>query len=91
VSDTPRNTPKTKLDSQHIADARRLIFDAMEKIDSDDEWYPLGRIGQQIQADKPDFDTRTYGKKKLSDLIKELKVFETKPGSGNQLLVRRVD
>ena len=63
----------------------------MEKIDSDDEWYPLGRIGQQIQADKPDFDTRTYGKKKLSDLIKELKVFETQSGPGNQLLVRRVD
>jgi len=91
VSDTPRNTPKPKLDSQHIADARRLIFEAMEKIDSDDEWYPLGRIGQQIQADKPDFDTRSYGKKKLSDLIKELKVFETQSGPGNQLLVRRVD
>jgi hypothetical protein len=91
VDDTPRSAPTPKLDTQHIADARRLIFDAMEKIDSEDEWYPLGRIGQQIQADKPDFDTRSYGKKKLSDLIKELKVFETKPGSGNQLLVRRVD
>ena len=90
-SDAPRAARAAKLDSQNIADARRLIFDAMEKIDSDDEWYPLGRIGQQIQADKPDFDTRSYGKKKLSDLIKELKVFETKSGPGNQLLVRRVD
>ncbi len=89
--DTPRSAPKPKLDSERIADARRLIFDAMEKIDSDDDWYPLGRIGQQIQADKPDFDTRSYGKKKLSDLIQELKVFETKSGPGNQLLVRRVD
>ena len=91
AGDTPASAPKARLDSAHIADARRLIFDAMEKIDSEDEWYPLGRIGQQIQADKPDFDTRSYGKKKLSDLIAELKVFETKPGSGNQLLVRRVD
>jgi len=89
--DAPRSAPKPKLDGERVADARRLIFDAMEKIDSDDEWYPLGRIGQQIQADKPDFDTRSYGKKKLSDLIKELKVFETKSGPGNQLLVRRVD
>ena len=91
AGDTPASAPKARLDSARIADARRLIFDAMEKIDSEDEWYPLGRIGQQIQADKPDFDTRSYGKKKLSDLIAELKVFETKPGSGNQLLVRRVD
>ena len=89
--DTVRPGRAAKLDSNSIADARRLIFDAMEKIDQDDEWYPLGRIGQQIQADKPDFDTRTYGKKKLSDLVKELKVFETKSGPGNQLLVRRVD
>ncbi|MBC7133912.1 MAG: NYN domain-containing protein [Roseovarius sp.] len=87
----PASAPRARLDSAHIAEARRLIFDAMEKIDNEDEWYPLGRIGQQIQADKPDFDTRSYGKKKLSDLVKDLKVFETKSGPGNQLLVRRVD
>ncbi len=89
--DTPQSAAAPSLDIQTVTAARRLIFEAMEKIDLDDEWYPLGRIGQQIQADKPDFDTRSYGKKKLSDLIKELKVFETKSGPGNQLLVRRVD
>lgn len=87
----PAKTGTSALDSGRIAEARRLITDAMEKIDQDDEWFPLGQIGQQIQADKPDFDTRSYGKKKLSDLVKELKVFETKTGPGNQLLVRRVD
>ncbi|WP_397544682.1 NYN domain-containing protein [Roseovarius salis] len=79
------------LDAKRSSEARTLITEAMEKIDQDDEWYPLGRIGQQIQADKPDFDTRSYGKKKLSDLVKELKVFETKTGPGNQLFVRRLD
>jgi len=91
TEDAPQSAPAPKIDPQTMTSARDLIFEAMEKIDLDDEWYPLGRIGQQIQADKPDFDTRTYGKKKLSDLIKELKVFETKSGPGNQLLVRRVD
>ncbi len=80
-----------KLDAKSVTAARNLIFDAMEKIDQEGDWYPLGRIGQQIQADKPDFDTRSYGKKKLSDLVGELSVFETKAGPGNQLLVRRVD
>ena len=84
----PKSAP---LNDRKLNDVRQLIFDAMEKINQDDEWYPLGRIGQQIQADKPDFDTRSYGKKKLSDLVKELKVFETQKGPGNQLLVRRVD
>lgn len=71
-------------------DAIPLILKAMDKIDQDDEWYPLGPLGQYIVADNPDFDTRTYGKRKLSDLIKDLKRFETKQ-SGNQLQVRRVD
>jgi len=80
-----------KLTTQSVAAARKLIFAAMEKIDQDGDWYPLGRIGQQIQADKPDFDTRSFGRKKLSDLVGDLKVFEMKSGPGNQMLVRRVD
>ena len=63
----------------------------MDAIGQEDEWYSLGQIGQFITAANPDFDTRSYGKKKLSDLVKELKRFETKVGDGNQLLVRRID
>ncbi len=64
----------------------------MDSIDQDDDdWYTLGQLGQFITAANPDFDTRTYGKRKLSDLVADLKVFETKRGAGNQILVRRVD
>ena len=68
-----------------------LIIRAMEKIDTDDDWYNLGRVGQQIVADNPDFDTRTYGHKKLSELVAEIPRFETMRGDSNQLLVRRID
>ena len=71
-------------------EAVELIIRAMDKIDQEDDWYLLGLIGQRIVADNPDFDTRTYGKRKLSDLVAELKRFETKR-VGNQLYVRRVD
>lgn len=67
-----------------------LILRAMEKIAQDDEWYELGALGQTITAANPDFDTRTYGKRKLSDLIAELKRFETKR-EGHHFYVRRVD
>ncbi len=67
-----------------------LIIRAMDKIASDDEWYALGQLGQYITRDTPDFDPRTYGKKKLSDLVQGLPRFETKK-IGNQLHVRRVD
>ena len=67
-----------------------LIVRAMEKINSDDDWYTLGQLGQYITRDNPDFDPRTYGKRKLSDLVEGLPRFETKK-IGNQLHVRRVD
>ncbi len=77
--------------SRSLAEARNFIFEAMDKIDQDDDWYFLGQLGQFVTTAHPDFDTRSYGKRKLSDLIAELKVFETRRGPGNQLLVRRVD
>lgn len=67
-----------------------LILRAMDKITQDDDWYALGQLGQYITAENPDFDTRTYGKRKLSDLVEQLKRFETKK-IGNQLHLRRVD
>ena len=67
-----------------------LILRAMDKINSDDDWYTLGQLGQYITREAPDFDPRTYGKRKLSDLIEALNRFETKK-VGNHLQVRRVD
>lgn len=74
-----------------LNEARDAILKAMDAIDQDDEWYALGPLGQFLTASNPDFDTRTYGKKKLSDLVQDIKVFETRRGSSNQLLVRRID
>jgi hypothetical protein len=63
----------------------------MEGIEQEDDWYSLGQIGQYITAANPDFDTRTYGKRKLSDLVESLKTLEVKRGPGRQILVRRLD
>uniref|UniRef100_UPI0035669AA5 OST-HTH/LOTUS domain-containing protein n=1 Tax=Shimia sp. TaxID=1954381 RepID=UPI0035669AA5 len=65
-----------------------LILSAMEKIEQEDDWYALGPLGQYITAEHSDFDTRTYGHKKLSDLVKSLNEFETRK-SGAQLHIRR--
>ena len=62
----------------------------MEKVDPEGEWYHLGQLGQTITAAHPDFDTRTYGFKKLSDLVGQLKQFEIRR-KGNMLEVRRLD
>ncbi|MFY0597410.1 MAG: NYN domain-containing protein [Cognatishimia sp.] len=56
--------------------AAPLIIAAMDKIEQDDGWCSLSALGKQIMAANSDFDTRTYGYKKLSDLIRSLDRFE---------------
>jgi hypothetical protein len=65
-----------------------LVLAAMKAIDPDKDWYPLGQLGQFITQANPDFDPRTYGSPKLSDLLKRIKRFEVRPGNGNHLEVR---
>ena len=49
-----------------------LIVAAMRAIDPEGEWYSLGQVGQFITQANPDFDTRTYGAPKLSELVARL-------------------
>ena len=89
----PKGADKTekKTEARPLNEARDLIFRAMDGIDQEDDWYSLGQLGQFLTAANPDFDTRTYGKRKLSDLVESLKMLEVKRGQGNQVLVRRLD
>ena len=86
---TPSSPPTPTLRGGKEAPAKSipLIAAAMRAIDPDGEWYSLGQIGQFITQANPDFDTRTYGATKLSDLIKSLPRFEVKQ-DGSLLKVR---
>ena len=77
--------------SDKMNEARDLIFRAMDALETEDDWYALGPLGQQVATANPDFDVRSYGFRKFSDLVGKIPVLETRRGSGNQLQVRRVD
>ncbi len=67
-----------------------LIRKAMTNIDPDGEWFSLGQLGQYMVRADPDFDPRTYGSARLSDLVKRLtKRFELRK-DGNQVMVRDI-
>ena len=70
------------------AKAIPLIFAAMKKIDPDQDDYSLGLLGQVITQLHPDFDPRSYGSAKLSDLLRKTGRFEVFPGQNNSLKVR---
>ena len=48
----------------------RLIRQAIEEASDDQGWAFLGSVGSYLSKVRPDFDTRLYGHKKLSDLMK---------------------
>lgn len=80
---TPGGTTK-----RPALEAIPLIVDAMKKIDPDQDWYALGQLGQFLTQLYPDFDSRTYGAPKLSDLLRKIPRFEVSQGQGNHLQVR---
>ena len=71
-------------------EAMPLIFEAMDEIDPDGDWYSLAQLGQYITANHPDFDTRSYGRKKLIDLVDDLPRLEVKREE-SRIRVRRRD
>jgi len=89
AAETPA-LPKAASSKEQPSKAIPLIIAAMRAIDPEGEWYSLGQVGQYITQANPDFDTRTYGVAKLSDLVRNISRFEVKPGPGGQLLARDV-
>lgn len=72
----------------------RFIMEALEKSVDDSGWAHLGTFGSYLQKLQPDFDSRLYGFKKLSDLVRGKKdlfeaVEKTPPGGTNSVLYIR--
>ncbi|WP_392354849.1 OST-HTH/LOTUS domain-containing protein [Brevundimonas sp. LF-1] len=53
-----------------------------------DGWVAMGGIGSRLRNAYPDFDQRTYGHVKLSDLIRATGRFEVKAGPNGAMNVR---
>ncbi|WP_433464051.1 NYN domain-containing protein [Spirillospora sp. CA-128828] len=67
-----------------------LLRNAVEAASEDDGWAHLGAVGTIITKQRPDFDSRTYGYAKLSDLFAATTLFElerTTPGGGRAAVI----
>jgi hypothetical protein len=82
----PATATQLKADAALIA----LLRGAVEGASDDDDWAPLAAIGNIIGNQRPDFDSRSYGYAKLSDLVAATTMFEVdrhSPGDGKQAVV----
>lgn len=75
TASTNNKTPK-KNNNTLQKEALNIIKAAMDKYEQDDDWFSMSVLGTQIIAVRPDFDTRTYGHKNLSGLVRSLSNFE---------------
>jgi uncharacterized LabA/DUF88 family protein len=65
-----------------------LIRTAISQLDDEDGWVHLGRVGQRLAILASDFDTRSYGKSKLADLVKSTGDFEIRRNDGGEVFIR---
>ena len=75
---------KPKHDLDH---AFQLIRNVVHNANEADGWASLSVVGSQLGKMYPDFDSRTYGQKKLSDLVRVIDRFE-KSGTIRDLKIR---
>lgn len=54
----------------------RLLRDTIEAASGDDGWAHLASVGHILTKRRPDFDSRTYGFSKLTDLVAATALFE---------------
>ena len=81
--------PNGKAPLRAVTDAVPLIAEVIDEAEGDDGWAPLDRVGTQLANFAPDFDPRTYGQRKLSDLVRETKAFEIDDTDARRLRIRR--
>jgi hypothetical protein len=88
-SHTPTETIEPKLEFP-----KKFVLSALEQSIDDAGWAHLATFGSYLTKLQPDFDSRLYGYKKLSDLVKsktDLFVTEERqvPGSNQKVLYLR--
>ncbi len=79
----PGQAPSRKA-LEPVSAAIPLLMKAVSQMESEDGWVPLGVVGQQLANIASDFDPRTYGCRKLSDLVRQSGAFDIDQAEGGR-------
>jgi uncharacterized LabA/DUF88 family protein len=71
-----------------LTHATRILDKIISEMESDGGWVTLGQVGTQLANLAPDFDPRTYGFRKLSDLVRKTNAFEIDHPKDGTLRIR---
>ena len=71
-----------------ISAATPIIKKVITQMESEDGWVTLGEVGTQLANLASDFDPRTFGSRKLSDLVRKTDAFEIEEQSKGSMRIR---
>jgi hypothetical protein len=72
-----------------VSAAIPLLRKVISQIDGEDGWANLGEVGSQLVNLEPDFDPRTYGYSKLSELVRKTGAFDLEQKDGKAMRIRK--
>jgi hypothetical protein len=65
-----------------------IIMKVITQMESEDGWVPLAEVGKQLANLASDFDPRTFGLRKLGDLVRRTNSFEIEQPKGGSMRIR---
>ena len=88
VSAPDRDAASTVKPLEPSSAAIPILKRVIAQMDSEDGWVGLGAVGRQLSNLASDFDPRTYGFAKLSDLVRKTDAFEVDQQEGRNMRIR---
>lgn len=73
---------------QSLAHAKRILNRIISEVESEDGWVTLSHVGHQLANLASDFDPRTYGFSKLSDLVRKIDTLELSQSESGHMRIR---
>jgi hypothetical protein len=67
----------------------KAIGELIDEHSNEDGWIFLGSLGNGLLSRYPDFDTRNFGYRKLSEFVKSLDSFECKSSDNSMYYIRK--
>jgi uncharacterized LabA/DUF88 family protein len=83
-----QDTASTSKPLQSPSAATPIIMKVITQMESEDGWVLLGEVGAQLANLASDFDPRTFGFRKLSDLVRKTNSFEIEHSKGGSMRIR---
>ncbi|MFC3753871.1 NYN domain-containing protein [Aquamicrobium ahrensii] len=91
LSSTPGNGTESAPGAKSLqppSAAVPILRKVIAQMENEDGWVPLGAVGTHLANLASDFDPRTFGFRKLSDLVRKTNAFEIDHPQGGSLRIR---